>query len=153
MEEKRYDTNTTDALSEKSSFVMVGMLPIVVKPLTVLQVQRIGEIAEAMGEYEETDDDLLTRYAFRNNREAGLLADAVVVSLFRSRINRFLFGGYVKRHLDSKTLRKCVTIMRDNFDFRFFFQGTVFLRGMRRKRTEKETEGQATARGGSWVES
>lgn len=137
-----------DTLAERGRVVLVGMLPIYARPLTLLQVQEIGEIAQGMGEFDGGRNELLSQYAFKSSREAGLLIDAVVVALFRGRLNRLLLGWYVRKHLDSKALRACVALIADNFDYSFFFTSTIFLRGM--KRREKEDD---SRRGESWVES
>lgn len=141
---------TTETLSERSEVVRIGLLPIISKPLTLLQVQELGEIAEQMGEDDPDPDQLLSDYAFHNSRAAKLLSDAIVVSLFRRRLSRWLFGGYVRRHLNSNAMRRCMARIRGTFDFGFFFNSTIFLRGMRRKRTAETSE---TLRGDSWVES
>lgn len=145
------NTKITDTLSERPEIIMIGLLPIVSKPLTYLQIQEIGEKAEKMGEYEVMKGETLSEYTFKNSKAASLLMDSVIISLFRSKINRFIFRRYVKKHLDSKTMKRCVGRIQESFDFAFFFNSTVFLRGMKRKKKEM-TETEATAHGHSWEE-
>ena len=141
---------TTDTLSEEGKVIVVGLLPIYAKPLTLLQVQELGEISEKLGEYDVNDEEYISSYVFNNSRNVGLVADAIVVALFRSKVNRFLLGWYVKKHLDTTTYKKCFEQIRSTFDFGFFFTSSVFLRGMRRK---AKMENNQTAHGDSWVES
>lgn len=138
-------TKTTDTLSERGKFIRIGLLPIYTRPLTLLQVEEIGEVVEGMSERKDTDV-VTTSEVFKHAEDARALGEALVISLFRSRIMRLLLGGYVKKRLDSGTMEKCVAHMKNTFDYAFFFAATVFLRGMKRAKEEERKE--ATAPGG-----
>jgi hypothetical protein len=135
---------TTDTISERGKFIRIGILPIYARPLTLLQVEEIGEVVEGMSEIKDTDP-VITSEVFKRVEGAKALGEVLVISLFRSRIMRLLLGGYVKKRLDSDTIKKCVAHMKDTFDFAFFFTATVFLRGMKRTKEERD---EATALGG-----
>lgn len=146
------ETKVTDTLSEKSGFMFVGMLPIRIRPITLYQVEEMGELAEEMSVYDENEiekSELISSYTFSRKNDVKTLLDVIIVSLFRRRICRFLFGLYVKKRIDSELMKICVLRIKDTFDFAFFFNASIFLRGMKKQKTEEEI----TALGDSWVES
>lgn len=146
------DTEVTNTLAERSRIMFIGLLPIRVRPLTLCQVEEIGEMSEDMkGCDDDTDvsDEILSAYTFKRPHDVEMMLDIIVVSLFRRRIFRLLFGRYVKKKIDSKLMKICVSRIKETFDFAFFLSASIFLKGMRKQKKEEET----TAHGDSWVES
>lgn len=147
---KKENKEVTDTMAERVTLMRIGLLPILARPLTLLQIEEMAELARQMDEADGDYDGTMTSYTFSHGKDAGLLNRAIVVSLFRKRIWRALFGGYVMKRMDSGTMERCVKRIRETFDFGFFLTSIIFLKGMRR--TEKEKT-EATALGDSWVES
>ncbi len=147
---KKENKEVTDTMAERATLMRIGLLPILARPLTLLQIEEMAELARQMDEADGDYEGTTTSYTFSHGKDAGLLNRAIVVSLFRKRIWRALFGGYVMKRMDSWTMERCVKRIRETFDFGFFLTSIIFLKGMRR--TEKEKT-EATALGDSWVES
>lgn len=157
---KEVNTQTTDTLAERGKVIRVGFLPIYARPLTLLQVQEIGEEMEAVDikDIEEKEYKTESAFVLTHPENAKAMANAVVKALFRKKWKRRLLGGYIKNHLTSKTFSEVYASIQASFDYNFFILGLIFLQGTAKKKEEKEesqtsTEGtkQAT-RPGQWSE-
>lgn len=134
-------TQTTDTISERGKFFMIGLLPVYAKPLTLSQVIEIGELASNMSELDSEEEmNNLFRHVFTNTVETECMQEVALIALFRSRILRKAFGWYIRRKLNTKTLKKCWSVIHDTFDYAFFFDATVSLRGMKWTRKEQTEE-------------
>ena len=134
-------TQTTDTISERGKFFMIGLLPVYAKPLTLSQVIEIGELASNMSELDSEEEmNNLFRHVFTNTVETECMQEVALIALFRSRILRKIFGWYIRRKLNTKTLKKCWIVIHDTFDYAFFFDTTVSLRGMKWTRKEQTEE-------------
>lgn len=135
------DTKTIDTITEKGRFLLIGALPLYVRPLTLSQVIEIGEITSNMSEL-DADFDLSNIYKsiFDNTVETECVQEVALIALFRSRMIRKLLGWYVKSVMSTKTLKKCMEVIHETFDFAFFFETSIFLRGMRQITRGKKEE-------------
>lgn len=134
------DTKTIDTLKERGKFFLVGMLPIYARPLTLSQVIEIGEISGMM---EETDIDAskgVAKFAFDSPLDVECTQEIALIALFRNKALRRMFGWYIKKKMNTRTLKKCMSIVYETFDFAFFFNASIFLRGVKRINGGKETE-------------
>ena len=108
--------------------------------MTLSQVIEIGELASNMSELDSEEMNNLFRHVFTNTVETECMQEVALIALFRSRIFRKVFGWYIRRKLNTKTLKKCWSVIHDTFDYAFFFDSTVSLRGMKWTRKEQTEE-------------
>lgn len=157
------ENKVTDTLAERGRWMRVGIIPIHLRPLTLLQVQEISEqlsqIDEVQRELDEKEYQTASCYFFKNPNSAKRMLNALVCSMFRGSVARFLFGWYVKKKLTSESFKHAFANINAAFDYNFFLVSLIFLQGTTRKREktenqtsrEKDDTRQATRRGG-WLE-
>lgn len=156
------ENKVTDTLAERGRWMRIGILPIHLRPLTLLQVQEISEqlseIDEVQRQLEEKDYQMASCYFFKNPNSVKRMINAIVCSMFRGKVARLLFGGYVRRRLTSDNFKPAFANINAAFDYNFFLVSLIFLQGTTRKmeKTENQTKErddtrQATPRGG-WLE-
>lgn len=147
------DLSATDTLNERGKWIRIGWLVMYARPLVLSQVIEIGEMASYMQEY-DTDEEKqnIADFTFRNSYDVETLQEVAIIALFRSKMMRKMFGWYVRKRMNTKTLKKCFSIIYDTFDYAFFFKSSIFLSGIKMKKKETENREEAV-RGGSWVES
>lgn len=129
-----------DTLLENGFKMRVGVLPIMVKPLTLAQVQEIGALSGGLGA--EWDELKEMRFAdgLSNLAENGdLISEICLVILFRSQRKRWLFGNYIRKRLTSEHYKELMGWLYRTFDFGFFLTSLVFMRGIRTKTKDGES--------------
>lgn len=148
-------TKTTDALGEKAQRIKIGRLTFKVKPLTLLQVKEIGEELEGvdLSDFDENktinsndSEDvanvkramMVQSYVFSKHEGIESMTNALIKSLFRSDFKRKLFGWYIRKNLTMENYGRIYANLHANFDFAFFLQSLIFLKGA--TMTEKKEE-------------
>lgn len=135
------NTKAIDTIEEKGSFFLIGMLPVYARPLTLSQVIEIGEISAYMREAGEIKDGRdIFKFTFDSPIDVECLQEIAVVALFRSRLKRKVFGWYVRRKMNTRTLKKCMSVVFETFDYAFFFNASISLRGVKKIVGVKATE-------------
>lgn len=143
------ENKVTDTLSQKPVLVKVGNRTYKVKPLTLMQVYEIGELMKDVKSVDNSDNETLISHTLNNPNDARAYVEIAVKVLLRGRWKRALFGGYIRKHLNSESFRDVMNVIKDAFDYSFFLQSTIFLKGtFMTKKMEKEE----TRHGGSWEE-
>lgn len=128
-------------MGEIGKIIRVGILPIYARPLTLLQVQEIGEEMQNVEvDLESKDYQSLSAYVLTHPDDAKAMNNAVIKALFRKRWQRRLFGKYVLNHLTSGVYKEVYASIQASFDYNFFMIGLIFLQGT--KKEEKATENQ-----------
>lgn len=147
------ETKVADALAERGTWIKVGAIRIYAKPLTMLQVQEIGELVSKIKcDLNQQSDMSISNFAFDAHEDVGTMSEVFVIALFRRKIFRRLFGSYVKRHLTSESYKTIFTHINSAFDYSFFLTSLIFLKGTtQKKKKEAEDTNQATAHG-EWSE-
>ena len=133
---EKNSTKTTETLSEKSVWLLIGLLPIRVKPLNLRQITEVGELALMIEDVKLDMEQLLSTFLFSRGKELPIIEEISLKVLFRERWKRFLFGGYIKKRLTTKQLKKVISILEMSVDYRFFLNSLIFLRGMKMKTKE-----------------
>lgn len=121
------ETNVADTLKERACIVMIGSFRFAIKPLNFLQIQEIGDLMRGI-ELNETDGTLL-QFTLSKPEAARALQDVAVKAVFKGRIARKLIGWYIRRNLTSKVWNQVFNAILSEFDYRFFFQSLISLRG------------------------
>lgn len=130
-----------DTLLEKGFKMRFGILPIMVKPLTLAQVQEIGVLAGGLG----TNDDELKEMQFADGlsdlaKYGDLINEICLIILFRSQSKRGLLGNFIKKRLTSDHYKKLMGWLYQTFDFGFFLTSLVFMRGIKTKTKDGKKE-------------
>lgn len=133
---EKNSTKTTETLSEKSVWLLIGLLPIRVKPLNLRQITEVGELALMIDDVMLDTEQLLSTFLFSRGKELPIIEEISLKVLFRERWKRFLFGRYIKKRLTTKQLKKVISILEMSVDYRFFLNSLIFLRGMKMKTKE-----------------
>lgn len=132
------DTKTIDTITEKGRFFLIGLLPLHVRPLTLSQVIEIGEITSYMNEAGDVKDGKdIFKFAYNSPIDVECLQEIALVAIFRNKIKRKMFGWYVRKRMNTRTLKKCMSMVFESFDYAFFFNASVFLRGVTKITGEK----------------
>lgn len=134
-------TKTTDALGERGKWIKIGILPVYARPLTLLQVQEIGEEMNTIDTEGFEAYQTSSGYILHHPEQAKAMNNAIIKSLFRKTWKRFLFGRYVLNHLNSETFKIVFANLQASFDYDFFLAGLIFLQGTK---TAKENQTEKT---------
>lgn len=151
-------TRTTDTLGERGKWIKIGILPVYARPLTLLQVQEIGEEMNTIDTEGFEAYQTSSGYILHHPEQAKAINNAIIKSLFRKPWKRFLFGRYVLNHLNSEVFKEVFANLQASFDYDFFLAGLIFLQGTKTKKenqteTKKEEDGStAETHLGGWSE-
>lgn len=113
-------------------FIWFGMLPFIVKPLTLVQIWDIGAISKDMPEVEQEKIDKLNAVSatLLYSGEAKKMADIAVLTMLRSVLMRWLFGSYIKKRLTIRKYKRLQDYMANTMDASFFLSTIIFLKGL-----------------------
>ena len=146
-EEKK---RTADVLMEKAIWIKVGWIPVRFRPLTLAQIYEIGRYANDIdGDGIELNKRInVVAAMFAKFKNAPLMRNVFVVCAFRSRLPRFIFKYYIKRHLRTIHLKKMMDYISQSYDANFFLTSIIFLKQMNLISEPNQT----TAHGQQWEE-
>ena len=126
-EEKK---KTADILTEKSKWVRVGWLPILIKPLTLGQIYEMGVFTcEIEGKELNikarvlASAEMLARY-----KSAQMMQEIFLVAAFRKRWKRRLFRSYIFNRLTISMFQKALEVITNAYTANFFLTSIIFLR-------------------------
>lgn len=125
-EEKK---KVADALSERSKWLRIGLLPIKVRPLTLSQIYDMGVAAnDVNGDDLQTEDKVnIIAVLMKHAKDAKAMQDVFLVCAFRKRWKRWLFGRYLRNHLTVEHFNILLTIIATTFNANFFLTSIIFL--------------------------
>lgn len=120
---------TADALTEKSIWIWVGLLPICLSPLTFGQIYEMGEFVNDL-DTEGLDlerkmnvvAEMLSKY-----KNAPLMQEIFMVCAFRRRWKRSLFRRYILKRLTVRHFQSVITVITESYTANFFLTSTIFL--------------------------
>lgn len=141
-EEKKH---TAEALTEKSSWMRVGLLPILLKPLTLGQIYEMGEYTCQMegAELDRKSQVLASVEMLTRHKSAKLMQEVFLVCAYRKRWKRRLFRHYILKRLTVSGFQKALSVITNAYTASFFLTSIIFLH-----QTNGITEpSQTTARG------
>lgn len=138
------EKNTAGVITEKSIFVFFGMIPFLVRPMTLAQIWQIGE---KIGDIDEIDiEGEFNPYQkvfsmFKDVKSANEITPIIV---FRSRLMRRIFGRFIRKRMTMKKYNELLQYASLSFDASFFLQSITFLKGCSQTTTNTK---EAIARG------
>lgn len=122
---------TADALTERSTWMRIGWLPIRLRPLTLGQIYEMGEFVENLqAEGLDLNNDkrfnlvaeMLTRY-----ESAQLMQEAFMITAYRRRWARKLFRKYILKRLTIRKFQPVLGVITDSYAANFFLTSIIFL--------------------------
>ncbi len=118
-----------DTLTERSTWVRIGLLPIRMRPLTLGQIYEMGEFTCGM---EAKDLDLKARVVasaemLARYKSAPLMQEVFLVCAFRHRWMRHIFRRYILNRLTVGKFQKAIEVITNSFTANFFLTSIIFL--------------------------
>lgn len=100
-----------------------------VKPLTLSQIYEMGVYANEMkpGDWQENDKVNVLQEIFKHHNDARLMCEVFIVCAFRKRFMRWLFGRYVRKHLNIVSFNELIKFIATSFNANFFLTSITFL--------------------------
>lgn len=125
-EEKK---KVADALSERSKWLRIGLLPIKVRPLTLSQIYDMGVAANDInGDDLQTEDKVnIIAVLMKHSKDAKAMQDVFLVCAFRKKWKRWLFGHYLRNRLTVEHFNLLLAIIATTFNANFFLTSIIFL--------------------------
>lgn len=119
----------TNALSERSLWIRVGWLPVLVKPLTLSQIYDMGEAASEINgdDLKQVEKINMIAALINHAKDARALQDVFLVCAFRKKWKRWLFGRYIRNRLNIEHINQLITIIATTFNINFFLTSIIFL--------------------------
>ena len=128
---------TTKTLGEEPIWVLVGLLPIKVRPITLYQMWEISSVLENVEIPEINENGNAITEAMKYKDMYKIVFRVVLSILFRSKWKRSLFGRYLQKRFTMSQYRAVMTFGFESFNAAFFLGSFIFLKGA--KETAKET--------------
>lgn len=125
---------TADTVTEMPMFITFGLIPFMIRPVTLGQLQYIGAAAERLTgiEFNEKNLNAIAAALYAVSREGNRedLLDVVVYAMFRSRWMRWLFRKHINKHLTMCKYEKVLMYMATHVRATFFLTSLFFLKGI-----------------------
>lgn len=120
---------TADALTERTVWMRVGLLPIMLRPLTLGQIYEMGgyvndmEVGETMQKKSfNYVAEMLSKY-----RNAPLMQETFLVCAYRRRWKRWVFRRYILKRLTVRHFQKAMEVITNAYTANFFLTSIIFL--------------------------
>ena len=131
---------TADTLTERSKWVIIGLLPILVRPLTLGQIYEMGAFVNEM---DAGDLDLRKKYnataeMLLHYKNAPLMQQVFLMCVFRRRWKRRLFGKYVLKRLTVSKFQVAMEVITNAYTTNFFLTSIIFLSQTKRMTEPKQ---------------
>lgn len=125
-EEKQKVSN---ALSEASMMMKVGLLRIRIRPLTLAQIFDMGAAANDINsdDLQQMDKVNIIAVLMKHYQDARAMQQVFLVCAYRKKWKRWLFGKYIKPRLTVDHFSKLLTIIASTFNANFFLTSIIFL--------------------------
>lgn len=118
-----------NALTEHSTWMRIGWLPIRLRPLTLAQIYEMGVYTNEMdaegleeGKKFNVAAEMLSRY-----QSAQLMQEVFLVCAYRKHWMRRLFRRYILNRLTIRGFQKVLEIITDGYAANFFLTSIIFL--------------------------
>ena len=120
---------TADVLTEKTRFMLVGWLPILLRPLTLGQIYEMGEFINEVDsdglDFNEKVYPIAEMLARHTN--AIQMQQIFMVGAYRRRWKRWLFRRYILHRLTIRHFDEMMNIILDAHTANFFLTSIIFL--------------------------
>lgn len=119
----------SDALSERSKWIKVGLIWVKVRPLTLWQIYEMGTAANEINGDDLREGEKINTIAMllKHGMDAKAMVDVFCVCAFRKRWKRWLMKHYLKRRLTVEKFSELITILAATFNPNFFLTSIIFL--------------------------
>lgn len=141
---------TADALTERSMLMRIGLLPILLRPLTLGQIYEMGEFVNDLDvdgldgkEKMNLFAEMLLKY-----KNVPMMQETFLVCAYRSRWKRWLFRRYILKRLTAGHFRKVIDYTSSTYTANFFLTSIIFLHLTKQMTEPKQT----TPHGQQWEE-
>lgn len=136
--------STAGAITERPIFVCIGMIPFLVRPMTLAQIWQIGEKIGDINEIEIEEEFNPYQKVFSMFKDVRNANEITPIIVFRSRLMRKIFGGFLRKRMTMNKYNKLLQYASLSFDASFFLQSITFLKGCSQTATNTK---EATALG------
>lgn len=125
-EEKQKVAN---ALSESSAKMKIGLLNILIRPLTLAQIFEMGAAANNIrsDDLQQMDKVNIIAVLMMHYKDAQAMQQVFLICAYRKKWKRWLFGKYIKPRLSVEHFSKLLTIIASTFNANFFLTSIIFL--------------------------
>lgn len=123
--------SVADTLTEKAMWIRVGWLWFRARPLTLAQIFEMGAVANGIdaGDLNDTQRKIRVIASMVNHhKDAKLMIKIFIITLFRSRWARVLFGWYIRRKITVLKFQELLNYIAVSFNANFFLTSIIFLR-------------------------
>ena len=134
-------SKVASALTEKSTWMSVGLLPIRLKPITLGQIFEMGEYVNdinseglSVNARINTIAEMLLKY-----KNAPLMQEIFIVCAFRSRWMRKIFRRYILKRLTVGHFQKVIEHITKAYTANFFLTSIIFLHQTKPMTEPKQT--------------
>lgn len=116
-------------LSEATVKIKVGKFSFKVKPLTLMQIYEMGVFANDMPKpsWHGGDKINVIQKMFERHEDARLMCEIFIVCAFRKKKWRWLWGKYIRKHLDIIAFNELIKFISGSFNANFFLTSITFL--------------------------
>lgn len=116
-------------LAEQSTRIKVGLFRFKVKPLTFMQIQQMGVFANDIKAptWEKGQKINILPLLFEHADSARLMSEIFIVCAFRKSWAKWLFGRYIRKHLDILAFNELIKFISTSFNANFFLTSITFL--------------------------
>lgn len=116
-------------LAEQSVRIKVGMLRFKIRPLTFMQIQQMGVFANDIKEptWKNGEKINIVPLLLEHADSARLMSEIFIVCAFRKSWTKWLFGRYIRRHLDVLPFNALIKFISSSFNANFFLTSIIFL--------------------------
>lgn len=120
---------TADALTERNRWMRVGLLPIMLRPLTLGQIYEMGEFVNDLdvGNLDMKEKLNIVAEMLAKYKNVPLMQQTFLVCAYRRRWKRWLFRRYILKRLTVRHFQKVMDIVTDAYTANFFLTSIIFL--------------------------
>lgn len=120
---------TADTLKEKPVKIKVGRVSFTIKPLTFMQIYEMSVFANDIKAPTWRTDGVVNimREMIAHGNDARLMCEIFIVCAFRKARWRWLWGRYIRKHLDIIAFNELVKFISRSFNANFFLTSITFL--------------------------
>jgi hypothetical protein len=152
-QQRQLQQQIAQTLTERSIWVRFGWLLLRVRPLTLAQLYRIGEIVADIDQCDFKGAERInpTKVALERYSDFQLCQQVAVHIIFRSRLWRTLLGRFIRSRLTMPKYQQLIAFATHSMNASFFLTSLLSLKGIKQMTQPTRTANQ-TAHGDSWVE-
>ena len=120
---------TADALTERSVWVRVGLLPIMIRPLTLGQIYEMGASVNEMDAKGLSIKSKVNQVAemFARHKNVPMMQEVFLMCAYRRRWKRRLFRRYILKRLTISHFEKAMEVITNAYTANFFLTSIIFL--------------------------